>query len=202
MTTTLSTLAIILGVARMLMFIALHLVPSNYNMVEHAVSDYAVGRTRRLSSIMTWTTAAFWASLALATIFAFPNWDSLTSVVIRLVALTVIFVALPFLPTDLEDSKATAVGRLHLVAAVAWFALSYSCMSDFTELLRSDASAPVTTTLVASGWVALVSLIALVLALLVRPLRRYAFGISERIFLISVNVFYVAVATGILLLSL
>jgi len=104
----------------MLMFIALHLVPSNYNMVEHAVSDYVVGRTRRLSSIMTWTTAAFWAALALATIFAFPNWDSLTSVVIRLVALTVIFVALPFLQTDLEGSKATAVGRLHLVAAVAW----------------------------------------------------------------------------------
>jgi hypothetical protein len=202
MTTFFSILAVILGVARMLMFIALHLVPSNYNLVEHAVSDYAVGRTRRLSSIMTWTTAAFWAALALATIVAFSSWDSLTSVAIRLIALTVIFVALPFLPTDLEDSKATAVGRLHLVAAVAWFALSYSCMSDFTELLRSYASAPIATTLIASSWVALISLIALVVALLVRPLRRYAFGITERIFLISVNVFYVAVAAGILLLGL
>nr|WP_294638736.1 hypothetical protein [uncultured Rhodococcus sp.] len=75
-------------------------------------------------------------------------------------------------------------------------------MSDFTELLRSDASAPITTTLIASSWVALVPLIALVLALLVRPSRRYAFGISERIFLVSMIVFYIAVAVGILLLSL
>ena len=57
MTTLFATIALVLGLARLVMFIALHRVESDYNVVEHAVSDYAVGRTRALSSVMTWTTA-------------------------------------------------------------------------------------------------------------------------------------------------
>lgn len=43
MTTALAAVALVLGIARLAMFIALHLVPSDYNIVQHAVSDYAVG---------------------------------------------------------------------------------------------------------------------------------------------------------------
>ena len=39
MTTVLAAVALVLGVARLAMFIALHLVPSDYNIVQHAVSD-------------------------------------------------------------------------------------------------------------------------------------------------------------------
>ena len=60
----LAGLALALGIARLVMFIALHLVPSDYNIVQHAVSDYAVGPTHRLATAVTWTSAVFWAVLA------------------------------------------------------------------------------------------------------------------------------------------
>lgn len=43
------------------------------------------------------------------------------------------------------------------------------------------------------------ALTALVIALVVRRLRPYAFGISERIFLLAVYVFYLGAAAGLLL---
>ena len=46
MLTALAVLALILGVARLIMFVAIHVVPSEYNIVNHAVSDYVVGPTR------------------------------------------------------------------------------------------------------------------------------------------------------------
>ena len=45
----------------------------------------------------------------------------------------------------------------------------------------------------------LAALIALVTALVIRRLRPYAFGISERIFLLAVYVFYLGAAAGLLL---
>lgn len=197
MTTVFATIALTLGVMRLAMFIALHLVPSDYNIVEHAVSDYAVGRTRVLSSIMTWTTAAFWAALAIAVTTGFPNWSDLAGITACLLALAVIFIVLPFFPADLEGSKPTTKGRVHLLAAVVWFALGYACMGNFIRLLVPLVPDALGSTLVIASWVALIALVGLVAALLIRPLRRYAFGISERIFLLAASIFYVAVAIGV-----
>ena len=181
MLTALAVLALILGVVRLVMFIALHVVPSEYNIVNHAVSDYAVGPTRKLGTAMTWTSAVFWAVLAGAVIVS----PSLTekSVAIWLLVLTVLFVVLPFLPTDIEGQPATLIGRLHLAAAVAWFAISYSCMGNFVRMLQPVAPQGLVSFLVGTRWVTMVSLIALVAALVITPARKYAFGISERIFL-------------------
>lgn len=108
MTTVFATVALVFGVVRLALFVALHVVKSEYNIVEHAVSDYAVGPTRTLSSIMTWVTAGLWGALALAVSTGFPDWDDRTKVTIFLIVL----------------------------AAIAWFALSYACMSNFVNLLR------------------------------------------------------------------
>lgn len=193
MITVLAATALVLGVARLVVFVALHLVRSDYNIVEHAVSDYAVGRTRTLSSVMTWITAAFWGVLALATLVAFPDWKDLGGVVVCLFALAVIFIVLPFLPTDVEGAPVTTIGRLHMLAAIAWFALSYACMGNFVRLLEDASPQPWGATLVVLSVVALVSLIALVAALVIRPARRYVFGIAERVFILSVTLFYITV---------
>lgn len=198
MTTLFAALALALGLARLVLFIALHRVESDYNVVEHAVSDYAVGRTRTLSSVTTWVTAGMWLALALAVGSAFPDSGDLDTVRIFLFALAAIFVVLPFLPTDVEGEEVTLIGRLHLLAAVAWFALAYAGMGDLVDVLKPLVADPLGAALVVLSWVALVSLIALVAALVIRPARRYAFGISERIFLVAVNLFYVDVALAIL----
>lgn len=148
---------------------------------------------------MTWATAGMWAALAGAVITGFPPSSDL-AVIICLVALAVIFVALPFLPTDLEGERATRIGRVHLLAAIAWFALSYACMGNVIRLLQPLVPAALHATLVVMSWVALIGLIALVVALVLRPLRRIAFGISERVFLVAVNLFYLTTAIGILIM--
>ena len=193
MTTVLAAVALVLGVARLAMFIALHLVPSDYNIVQHAVSDYAVGPTRRL----TWTSAVFWAMLAGAVALGPPTPEK--GVALWLAVLAVIFAVLPFLPTDVEGQPTTLIGRLHLVAAIAWFAIAYSCMGNIVRLLAPLTPRGLVSFLGATRWVTAAALIALVTALVVHRLRPYAFGISERIFLLAVYIFYLGAAAGLLL---
>lgn len=194
MTVISAGIALALGIARFVMLIALHLMRSDYNPVEHAVSDYAVGRTRTLSTVMTWTTAVMWAFLAIAVGTGFPDWRDRVGVVVCLSVLALIFAVLPLLPTDLEGGPATVIGRLHLLAAVGWFALSYACMGNFVRLMRGGVIGSLLSIL---SWIALVGLIALVAALIIRPLRRRAFGISERVFLVATGLFYILVALQI-----
>ncbi|MCW4456789.1 DUF998 domain-containing protein [Microbacterium sp. MPKO10] len=201
MTAVLASATIALGIARLAMFIALHLVPNEYSPIRHAVSDYAVGRTRALSSVMTWTTGAMWLALAGTLLTGLPTWSDLTGVTVCILALAVIFIVLPFLPTDLEGQKTTTIGRLHLLAAIAWFALSYACMGNLTRLLTPLAPAALGATLSVVSTITLVALIALVAALVIQPLRQHVFGLSERVFILGVTIFYVAAAFGILLVA-
>ncbi|WP_167132582.1 DUF998 domain-containing protein [Paramicrobacterium chengjingii] len=201
MTAFLAIATIVLGVARLAMFIALHIVSHEYSPIRHAVSDYAVGRTRTLSSAMTWTTGAMWLALAGTLISGFPSWSDLTGVTVCFLVLTVIFIVLPFLPTDLEGQKTTTIGRFHLLAAIAWFALSYACMGNLTRLLTPLTPSPLDVTLSVVSTITLIALIALVAALVIQPLRTRVFGLSERVFILGVNVFYVTAALGVLLVQ-
>ncbi len=185
MTTTFAAAAAGLFLIRLVLFVALHFARSDYNIVEHAVSDYAVGPTRRLSSAMTWVTAAGWACLAVAVWSG--DWDNRNSIGVWLAVLAVIFVALPLVPTDLEGARRTAIGRIHYLVAIAWFAISYTLTGTFHDQIHNAA-------LNVLHWVAMISLAALVIALVVRPLRRKFFAISERIFILAINLFYLIAA--------
>ncbi|MFC2780740.1 MAG: hypothetical protein ACFN5T_11590, partial [Actinomyces sp.] len=88
---------------------------------------------------------------------------------------------------------------LHLVAAIAWFSIAYSCMGSIVRLLTPLAPRGLVSFLGVTRWVTAAALIALVTALVIRRLRPYAFGISERIFLLAVYVFYLGAAVGLLL---
>lgn len=74
MTTALSSLALILTAIRFILFIRLHTVESPYSPIRHAVSDYAVGPTRRLATATTWLTSATWLALAGAA-HGLRGWD-------------------------------------------------------------------------------------------------------------------------------
>ena len=201
MALTLALLALVFGLARLGVFIALHLVPSDYTIVGHAVSDYAVGPTRRLSSVMTWLTAIFWALLAAAVATGVPDWPDATGIVVALIVLAVIFAVLPFAPTTLEGETPTLIGRLHYLLAIAWFAISYACMGNFSRFFTAAGPAWLGTALTVIGWIAALSLAISVLVLIVTVLRPKVFGISERIFILSVSVFYSLVAVGLALVA-
>lgn len=183
-----------LMLTRLGLLTALHVVPSDCSPVRHAVSDYAVGRTRRLATAMTWAGAAAWAGLAATVATALPAWEHRTSTTTWLLVLAALFVALPHLPTDLEGAPRTRTGTLHHLAAVAWFTISYSLIATFADVFAGTALGGA---LHALHLVAAVSLACLVLALLVPSLRRRAFGISERVFLLTIAVSYLLATTGL-----
>ncbi|MDT0156030.1 DUF998 domain-containing protein [Microbacterium sp. ARD32] len=202
MTLILAIAAAVCGLVRLGLFVSLHLVKSDYSVVRHAVSDYAVGSTRRLSSAMTWITVPFWALLAAAVAAGLPDWSDVTGIVVCLVALAAIFLVLPFVPTDLEGQKLSMIGRLHYLLAIAWFAISYACMGNFARLFSARGPEWLGASLTVISWIALVSLAVSVVVLIVKQLRPKVFGISERVFILSVNLFYLGVAGGLALLAL
>lgn len=201
MTLVLAGLAGLCGLARLVIFVALHFVTSDYSIVKHAVSDYAVGRTKSLSSAMTWVSVPFWALLAAAVATGLPGWPDATGITIALAVLAAIFLALPFVPTDLEGEKLSTVGRLHYLMAIAWFAISYACMGNFTRLFAAAGPAWLAGALTVISWVAAVSLAVSVVVLVIKRLRPLVFGISERIFILSVTLFYLGVAAGIAMIA-
>jgi hypothetical protein len=128
-----------LFLVRFILFVVLHFVRSDYNIVNHAVSDYAVGRTRWLFSAMTWLTALASVSLAIGVGVGLPHWPDAVGVIVCLVILAVIFVILPFIPTDIEGQGRTKTGIVHYVGAIVWFALAYAIMGNFVRLIHNQA---------------------------------------------------------------
>lgn len=170
-------------------FVALHALPTGYHPVRHAVSDYGVGRYARL---FRWAAVASSVGiLALAAGLALePGTPTVT--VLQLVFLFLIPVTrvgmLKF-PTDLEGQRLTRSGRLHYLFAVAAFALTYSAIAGMTPELGSvGAWEPASGVLSVLRLVALVSLVLLVIALV--PRLRVVFGLFERVFLLSTNLWF------------
>ncbi|WP_417216208.1 DUF998 domain-containing protein [Arthrobacter sp.] len=196
-TTLAATATAVLILARLAILLALHLVPSGYNAVEHAVSDYHVGPTRRLAVVMTWLTAASWATLAVCFLTGFGPEGERMPILVQLAGLVVIFIVLPFLPTTLEGQKLDLVGALHYVAAIAWFALAYSLTGNLVRAI-GDSSA-LAAPLQVLHVVALVALVVLIAALLVKRARRHVFGLAERVFLVAISLFYLVASVAIIL---
>jgi Protein of unknown function (DUF998) len=184
-----------LMLTRLGLFAALHVVPGDCSPVRHAVSDYAVGRTRGLSTAMTRVGAAAWAGLAATVATALPGWEHRTSTTTWLLVLAALFVVLPHLPTDLEGAPRTRTGTLHLVVAVAWFTIGYSLIGTFADVFTGTALG---SALHALHLLAAVSLACLVIALVVPHLRTRAFGLSERVFLTTVALSHLLATIGLL----
>jgi hypothetical protein len=186
--------ALIFFVARFGVLVALHLVPNPYHPITDAVSNYAVGSTKRLTMIMTWLSVGGWLALAGTVWFGESGWADRVPVTIMLIALAVIFAVLPYAPTDVEG-KPTLRGRLHLILAVAWFALAYILTGDFATLADGRWGTPLAQLATGLHWAALVGLIT---ALVIRPLRRW-FGLAERVFIVAISLFYLVASAGLLL---
>lgn len=191
-------LAVVSAALRLGMFGALHVVPSGYSPIRHAVSDYAVGPTRRLSTAMTWTTVITWLSLAAAISASLPTWSYRNTATMLLLVLAAIFAILPFVPTDVEGEKRTTRGIMHYVLAIAWFAIAYSLTGDMSRYAAAHWGGTAGSVATALHWAALISLIALIAALVVPGLRKF-FGLAERIFIAAISVFYLLTAVGLLI---
>lgn len=182
--------------ARMLLLFLLHLVPGGVDPVRDPVSDYAVAdrrSTRVLATTASWVAAAAWISLGTAVILDAALGEARYGPGAWLLVLGLILVAMPFVPTDRAGSETTVRGRVHMLFAIAWFALAYSTIGPIGRLL-GGALGPVLGVLdTAAG----ITLAALVVSLVLRPLRTRTFGSAERAFILVVTVAPLLASVGL-----
>ena len=182
----LAGVAAALFATRLILLATLHLVPNPYHPVRDAVSDYAVGPTRRLSTVMTGLTVAAWFVTAGAVWLGLSRWEDRALAASTIAAAGLCCLAIIAAPTDVAGRR-TVRGRVHLLLAVGWFALSFVPMSNMADLAeaRHWAAAGALTVLY---WITLVGLVGLCLAML-RPIRG-VFGLLQRVFLVGSALFY------------
>jgi hypothetical membrane protein len=187
--TLLAVVATVLLLVYLVIFVALHFQRTGYSPVRNAVSDYGVGRTAsrfRMAAI-----ANGLGILALTGALAdqpFPTEDF-----VFLLLIPVTRLALAFFPTDLEGERPTAAGRIHLVLAIASFTFVYLAIANLTAPLGHLTPDALRLFLVVLRWLAAAGLAAVVVTLLAKPLRG-VFGVAERLYLLSTNLWFFTVA--------
>ena len=195
----LAALSLIGTTAYLLVFVSLHALPTGYNPVRNAVSDYAVGKYGTLFRIGLWFSAfgVLTLTFAMRRAVGSPPLPRVVSLYLGLIVATRIGMSL--FHTDLEGAPVTRRGIVHYAFAIAAFTFTYLAISKSTPVLRDlDPSSWRRTALRWSAAAVLPELAVVVLTMF-RPLRR-VFGLVERIFLITTNIWFIIV--GLLIIKL
>lgn len=177
-------------------FIALHVLPTGYSPISHAVSDYAVGKYSSLFRVRLWVNALGILTLAAALVLATHagRIQLATTDLLLLALIAPVRVAMSFFPTDIEGKKLTRTGLLHYLCAILSFAFAFIALRDMTPALQQ-----------VFPWVAgalgllsvllLPALIAVVVTLV--PALRRIFGLFERIYLLTILVWLLLVSVAL-----
>jgi hypothetical protein len=176
-------------------FTALHFLPTGYHPVRQAVSDYGVGPYSRHFRIALYGNAAGMLALAGALTFASGTGSLPKRDLIFLALVGLGRIVMNFFPTDVEGAKHTTIGKIHYLLAIATFTFIYMSVTHMTSALCElspweTMKAPLTWL----SWLATPALVLLVVTM-IRPLRK-VFGIFERLFLVTSNLWAFLVAAG------
>ncbi len=164
--------------------VVLHALPTGYDPVTDAVSDYGVGRYR----VGYWlqVSAAGVAGLALAVALATSKPAKPSLVVAMLVVFAAARLAIPAFPTDQGANRfQTVKGAGHMLLAVTAFAAITVAAMNLRGTLRDEPAWHGAEGLVVNiPWIMLGAVVATGLALR-RPRLRAIFGLLERLFYLS-----------------
>jgi hypothetical protein len=189
----LAWLSAIATVGYLALFLAWHLLPTGYDPIRNSVSDYGVGRYGYLFRIGLWVSSTGVLALAVALLrgVGFPPLAGRDLVYLLLVPVTRIGMTL--FPTSLEGRRLGRTGVAHYLFAIAAFTFTYLVMSGTTSVLQ-DLGAPqwLRRPLGWTSWAVAPELF-LVVVCMVGPMRR-VFGLVERLFLLTTNLWFVLVA--------
>src|ERR1700722_15633101 len=137
MVETLSIIAAIAMAVSASALLLLHVLPTGYNPIRDAVSDYAIGRYRPV--FWTFVTAGAVSGLALAIALARSDPSKPTLTVVMLLVSAAARVLIPIFPTDQNGSRfQTAKGTIHMILAVAIFASIAVAASNLGGTLRTE----------------------------------------------------------------
>jgi hypothetical membrane protein len=192
-TGALSVVSLVATLTYLAIMAILHALPTGYSPVRHAVSDYAVGRYRPLFTAGLYVSSVAVLTLAFALLSGIGTPPLASRDVAYLLLIPLVRIGMTLFPTDLEGQRISRTGLLHYLFAIAAFTLTYLAISDMTPALRAlDPHGWISAPLDWVAWVVGPAL-ALIVITMFRPLRRI-FGLFERIFLVSSNVWFALVA--------
>jgi hypothetical protein len=177
----------------------LHIKPTGYYPMRHAISDYGVGPTHRLFNIYLQLTNFGGVTLAIA-LMAGLNAPSVPQRSIVLFFLLVaIRICLSLFPTDLEGHSLTRIGILHYIFAILSIGFVYTITAQLTPFFqaRPDWQA-VNSILKVLLNIATPALIAIVITMW-KPLRSI-FGLFERLFIATTAVWFLVVSAFLTIL--
>jgi hypothetical protein len=175
----------------------LHLLPTGYRPIRDAVSDYGVGQYRSLFTVALAVSSVAVLTLAFALLRGVGTPPLATRDLVYLLVIPVARMGMTLFPTSLEGQRISRSGLLHYAFAVGAFTLTYLAISGMTPALRHlDPNAWAHAPLGWAEWIVAPAL-AFVVVTMFRPLRR-TFGLFERVFLLSTNVWF-ALAAGLVI---
>jgi hypothetical protein len=180
-----------LGASSVLLW--LHIKPTPYHPLRHAISDYGVGDTQRLFNIYLWLTGLGAAALAVALTVGRGALPVPSRTIMCLVLLVGARLGVSLFPTDLEGQRLTHSGFWHYILAILSIGLVYTIMAQLTPFFQTrSAWQSVGSVLNLLLVLAAPALIAIVITMW-RPLRNI-FGLFERLFVAITTLWFLIVS--------
>ena len=196
MTISPNTLSVTLGVIAVVgvlvcfgSIVRLHLFPTGYDPLQHAISDYGVGKYRFWFNLEVITLALVGIAMAVASAGAIR--PEPLRVIGSLVAFGVARNLLVFFPTDIEGRPPTRIGRIHLLLA----GVSFACVASAAGMFYG-------TTLDAILGRVVIATAVLSLAGLMWSRLRSLFGLLERLFYFAMISWFFVIGIELIRLSL
>lgn len=189
-----ASISLVATLAYLGVLVTLHVLPTGYDPVHHAVSDYAVGKYGYLFRIGLWVSSFGALTLAVALIRGVGSPPLPSRALVFLFLIPVARIGMTLFPTDLEGKGLSRTGIVHYLFAVLAFTLTYLVISETTTSVRDLGPSPWLLDLLKWSASAVAPALFLVVVTMFRPLRK-VFGLCERLFLLATNVWFLAAAT-------
>jgi len=184
MVETFSIVAVVATAAQTAALLVLHVLPTGYNPLRDAVSDYGIGRYRAWFWAQAVAGAVAGLALAIALAETTPAVPSL--VVVMLLVSVVARLMIPVFPTDQGGSRfQTLPGTIHMILAIVIFASLIVAASKLAGTLEHEAAwQGVKGWITTLPWVMTGSAIGVLVGLRA-PRLKLIVGLIERLFYVS-----------------
>lgn len=189
----LSIVAVLFFLGYFIFFLILHFKKTGYHPIRHAVSDYGVGATKKLFIIYAWLSNLGALSLSIVMLNVKDRFTISASIPILIILMVISRILMLFFPTDLEGEKLTVRGKFHYLFAILAFTFSYMVIDrggSHLKLLEGFKNLEPFFHIITM--ISSISLGAVVVTMF-KPLR-FIFGICERVFLLSINIWFIVVS--------
>ncbi len=195
MNSVLAVASLVAFITYFVCLIVLHFLPTGYSPLYNTISDYSVGRFSGIARMSTAVNSAGILLLlgALVFIIGVPPLTSNGLIWLGILALTRL--AMVVFITDLSGQKRTLKGIVHVILAVISFVAGVSAIGTLTgSISLFFAGNSVYPFLKILAEVSTPILVVLLITLL--PFLRRIFGLIERLFLLTINV-WLLIASGL-----